>query len=70
MLRMAEAVCTYALGEYRFRGFCAYEKDDHTLVLEHSGEVVKEFHAPTAKPEEIQQACCQHLSEDIAAGRQ
>ena len=63
MARLVEAICTHALGEYRDKGFKAYESDDHILVLEHDGEVIIRFNASKATIEELQQACHQHLNE-------
>jgi len=69
MPRLAEGICTSALGEYKNKGFKAYEEDDHFLALEHNGEVFAHFFSSTATIVAIQQACHQHLNEDILLGR-
>jgi len=69
MSRLAEKICTAALGEYKDKGFKAYEEDDHFLAIEHYGEVIAHFFSATATIEEIQKACHQHLNEDILLGK-
>ena len=67
--RLVEAICTAALGEYKNKGFKAFEADDHTLVIEHDGEVIARLNAAKTSLGEIQQACHQHWNEDILFGR-
>lgn len=68
MARLAEQLCTASLGEYKDKGFAAYEMDDHFLVIEHHGKVIARFFSSTATIEEIQKACHQHYNEDILLG--
>ena len=68
MTRLAESLCSKALGEYKDRGFTAYEKDDHTLVLEHDGQEIKQLNALTVTPTALQDVCHQHLNEDLFKG--
>lgn len=66
---MTEEICTHALGGYKKHGFIAYETDDHTLVIEHYGEVIARLNATKTTIAELQQVCHQHLNEDILLGR-
>ncbi len=68
MGRLAEAVITAGLGGYADRGFRAYEDDDHVFILEHDGKIIGRFSAVAVTPQEIQDACNQHLNEDIFVG--
>ncbi len=65
MSRLAEAVCTAGLGEYKEMRFRAYEQDDHILILEHEGQIIGEFNATSTTIEVLQATCHQHLNEDI-----
>lgn len=68
MAKLAQAICTAALGEYKDKGFTAYEDGDHFLVIEHYGEEIARFNATKVELEEIKKVCHQHYNEDILLG--
>ena len=68
MSRLAEGICTAALGEYKDKGFTAHETDDHLLVIEHYGKEIARYNVTKVELEEVKQDCHQHYNEDILLG--
>lgn len=49
------------LGAFAQRGFTLEQPDDHTLLLQHDGELVARFGQTGATPSRLQAECAWHL---------
>ena len=68
MSKLAQGICTAALGEYADKGFTAHEDGDHFLILEHYGVEIARYNASKVEPSEVLKDCCQHYNEDVLLG--